>query len=76
MIKSHEPALDIYIKKLSDSGEINANKIKEMQDRVMVTLNDEFNQSKDYVPKKRDWLAAFWTGFKGPEQMSRVRNTG
>ncbi|CAM6090199.1 unnamed protein product [Calypogeia fissa] len=76
VIKGHKPALDIYMKKLSDSGDINASKIKGMQDTVMGVLNDEFNQSKDYVPKKRDWLAAFWSGFKGPEQMSRVRNTG
>lgn len=42
----------------------------------MNILNEEFNNSKDYTPSKRDWLAAFWAGFKGPEQLSRVRNTG
>ncbi|KAL2643867.1 hypothetical protein R1flu_011454 [Riccia fluitans] len=76
VIKSHKPSLDSYIEKLTREGEISADKIKSMQDRVMSMINDEFNQSKTYVPKKRDWLAAFWAGFKGPEQLSRVRNTG
>ncbi|KAM1263351.1 hypothetical protein ACFXTH_028365 [Malus domestica] len=26
--------------------------------------------------KKRDWLASHWSGFKSPEQISRIRNTG
>ncbi|KAL3697003.1 hypothetical protein R1sor_011079 [Riccia sorocarpa] len=76
VIKSHKPSLDIYIEKLTTAREIGPDKIKSMQERVMSMLNDEFNHSKDYVPKKRDWLAAFWAGFKGPEQLSRVRNTG
>ncbi|KAG6383476.1 hypothetical protein SASPL_115243 [Salvia splendens] len=31
---------------------------------------------KDCVPQKRDWFSAYWTGFKSPEQLSHVRNTG
>ena len=50
--------------------------VDKMHDKVMSILNEEFNNCKDYVPKTRDWLAAFWAGFKGPEQLSRVRNTG
>ncbi|KAF6166130.1 hypothetical protein GIB67_023840 [Kingdonia uniflora] len=33
-------------------------------------------ESKDYVPKRRDWLAAYWYGFKSPEKILRVQNTG
>ncbi|GJQ98712.1 hypothetical protein Tco_0009851 [Tanacetum coccineum] len=29
-----------------------------------------------YVTSKRDWLSAYWTGFKSPEQVLRIRNTG
>lgn len=47
-----------------------------IQNKVNKILNEEFLASKDYVPKKRDWLASHWFGFKSPEQLSRIRNTG
>lgn len=50
--------------------------INNIRDKVNKILNEEFLASKDYVPKRRDWLSAYWSGFKSPEQLSRVRNTG
>lgn len=50
--------------------------IGNISQKVSSILNEEFLASKDYVPKRRDWLSAYWTGFKSPEQISRVRNTG
>ena len=50
--------------------------IDKIHKKVMSILNEEFLASKDYVPKRRDWLSAYWTGFKSPEQPSRIRNTG
>lgn len=50
--------------------------IDKIRDKVNKILNEEFLASKDYVPKRRDWLSAYWSGFKSPEQLSRVRNTG
>jgi 2-oxoglutarate dehydrogenase E1 component len=50
--------------------------IHRIQEKVLSILNEEFLASKDYVPKRRDWLASHWSGFKSPEQLSRVRNTG
>ncbi|GJT32602.1 2-oxoglutarate dehydrogenase, mitochondrial-like protein [Tanacetum coccineum] len=32
-------------------------------------------EAGDYVTSKRDWLSAYWTGFKSPEQLLRIRNT-
>ena len=50
--------------------------INRIQEKVNTILNEEFMASKDYVPKRRDWLSAYWAGFKSPEQLSRIRNTG
>lgn len=50
--------------------------IGNISQKVSTILNEEFLASKDCVPKRRDWLSAYWTGFKSPEQISRVRNTG
>ncbi|KAI3991516.1 hypothetical protein MKX01_017135 [Papaver californicum] len=46
--------------------------------RIKLTQSSikSFLTAKITFLKKRDWLAAYWTGFKSPEQVSRVRNTG
>lgn len=50
--------------------------MEKIHNKINRILNEEFIASKDYVPQKRDWLSAFWSGFKSPSQLSRVRNTG
>ena len=59
-----------------ESGELTQEDIDKIHKKVTSILNDEFLASKDYVPKRRDWLSAYWSGFKSPEQISRIRNTG
>lgn len=76
VIRSHPNSLAIYEKKLTENGLLGKDEIDKLKAKVVAILNEEFESSKDYVPKKRDWLAAFWAGFKGPEQLSKVRNTG
>ena len=75
-IKKHPTQLELYKQKLVSSGEMSAEEIAGMETRVLQILNDEYNNCKDYVPSTRDWLAAYWAGFKSPEQLSRIRNTG
>ncbi|MQM10934.1 hypothetical protein Taro_043832 [Colocasia esculenta] len=76
VIRNHPSALQIYQKKLLDSGCITKEEIDRIQNKVTSILNEEFNNSKDYVANRRDWLSAYWSGFKSPEQISRIRNTG
>lgn len=57
-------------------GDLAKEDIDKIHKKVTSILNDEFLASKDYVPKRRDWLSAYWSGFKSPEQLSRIRNTG
>nr|KYP75446.1 hypothetical protein KK1_008176 [Cajanus cajan] len=76
VIRNHPSALEIYQKKLLESGELTQEDIDKIHKKVTSILNDEFLASKDYIPKRRDWLSAYWSGFKSPEQLSRIRNTG
>lgn len=76
VIRNHPTSLDIYKKKLIDSKVLSPSEVAAMEDRVYQILNEEYNNSKNYVPSTRDWLAAYWSGFKSPEQLSRIRNTG
>ncbi|KAK9691088.1 hypothetical protein RND81_09G175300 [Saponaria officinalis] len=76
VIRNHPSALDIYKKKVLESGELSKDEIDVIQKKVMKILNEEFEASKNHVTSKRDWLSAYWLGFKSPEQLSRMRNTG
>ncbi|GKB70280.1 2-oxoglutarate dehydrogenase, mitochondrial-like protein, partial [Tanacetum coccineum] len=76
IIRNHPSSLEIYQKKLLESGLATKENIDAIQNKVTTILNEEFLASKDYVPQRRDWLSAYWTGFKSPEQLSRIRNTG
>lgn len=76
IIQGHPTSLEIYQKKLVELGQISADEIQRIHGKVKSILNEEFANSKDYVPKKRDWLSNYWAGFKSPEQISRIQNTG
>ncbi|KAI4351093.1 hypothetical protein L6164_005479 [Bauhinia variegata] len=76
VIKNHPTALEIYEKKLKDFGVVTQGEIDDIHSKINTTLNEEFLASKDHVPNRKDWLSAYWTGFKSPEQFSRIRNTG
>ncbi|PWA95636.1 2-oxoglutarate dehydrogenase, E1 component [Artemisia annua] len=76
VIRNHPSAVEIYKKQLMETGQVTKEVIEKMQNKVLSILNDEFVASKDYVTQKRDWLSNYWSGFKSPEQLSRIRNTG
>ncbi|KAG9146631.1 hypothetical protein Leryth_014645 [Lithospermum erythrorhizon] len=76
IIRKHPSSLEIYQKKLLENGQVAKEDMDKIQNKVSSILNEEFLASKDHVPQKRDWLSAYWTGFKSPAQLSRRRNTG
>lgn len=76
VIRNHPNSLTIYKNKLLESGQVAQEDIERIQSKVVSILNEEFLASKDYVPQRRDWLSSHWSGFKSPEQLSRIRNTG
>ncbi|GKC10194.1 2-oxoglutarate dehydrogenase, mitochondrial-like protein [Tanacetum coccineum] len=57
VIKNHPSALEIYQKKLLETGQTKKEDIDRIQNKVTSILNDEFLASKDYVTSKRDWLS-------------------
>ncbi|GLT89001.1 hypothetical protein SLE2022_070050 [Rubroshorea leprosula] len=76
VIQKHPSSLEIYKTKLLESGEVTREDIDRMQKKVDAILSEEFLNSKSYVQNKRDWLSAYWQGFKSPEQLSAIQNTG
>lgn len=50
--------------------------ITKIHGKVNTILNEEYEKSKENIVRRRDWLGAYWSGFKSPEQISRIRNTG
>ena len=50
--------------------------IDEINSNVLSILQKEFEKSKSYVPDAKDWLSSYWSGFMGPHQKARIRNTG
>ncbi len=76
VIKKHRSAHQLYADKLVKAGLMTAEEIKGVHDNITKVLNDNFDGVTTNPPPKRDWLDSHWKGFKGPDQMSRIRNTG
>ncbi|KAL2472889.1 2-oxoglutarate dehydrogenase [Forsythia ovata] len=67
VIQNHPLALAIYQKKLLESGRATKKDVQKINSKVLSILKEEFQASKDYVPKRREWFSAYWSGFKSPE---------
>ena len=76
VIKNHPSSLNLYEQKLLGADEVSNEDVQKIHDKVNIFLDEEFEKSKDFALSKRDWLSASWTGFKPPEQISRVFDTG
>jgi len=75
-VKRHPPPLAIYAKKLIEEGTITAEEKEKIDTTVFEILQKEFEAAKTYIPKTGDWLASVWAGFKGPNQLARIKDTG
>ncbi|GJZ85034.1 2-oxoglutarate dehydrogenase, mitochondrial-like protein [Tanacetum coccineum] len=58
VIRNHPSRLEIYQKKLLETGQATKEEIDRIQNKVTSILNDEFLASKDYVTSKKDWLSS------------------
>lgn len=47
-----------------------------MKQVVVARLEESMELSKTYQPKSAEWLSENWAGFKGPEQLAMICNTG
>ena len=57
-------------------GVLTADEVKAKHTEILKELDTEFEMSKNYVPKFRDWVSSHWQGFKSPDQFASIRNTG
>jgi 2-oxoglutarate dehydrogenase E1 component len=75
-ISRHPPTLEIFEKKLIREGSMTKEEAQEIRQFVLQSYEKDFEASKTYVKKETDWLSSRWAGFKGPSQLSRIRQTG
>jgi len=75
-IRKHRDPYKIYQDKLLKEGVVDEKAVDEISDNVTRHLHAEFERARDYKPEARDWLSSYWAGFHGPNQLSRIRNTG
>ncbi|EEF33945.1 2-oxoglutarate dehydrogenase, putative [Ricinus communis] len=76
VIQKHPSSLKIYENKFLESGEVTEEVTDRIHRKVNRILNEEYSNSKYYSGKTREWLSSQWSGFKSPEQISQIRNTG
>jgi len=75
-ISKHPSTLEIYEKRLVESGEATQEELDEIKKFVQDSYDTDFEASKTHTPSDSDWLSSKWEGFKSPRQMSRIRPTG
>ena len=75
-IRKHKDPYKIYQDKLLKEGVVSTEQIEGISDNVTRHLHAEFERARDYKPEAKDWLSSYWAGFHGPNQLSRIRNTG
>jgi 2-oxoglutarate dehydrogenase E1 component len=75
-ITQHLPTLQIFEKRLIDEGTLTQEECDEIKAFTLDSYEKDYEASKTYEKKETDWLSSRWTGFKGPSQLSRIRDTG
>lgn len=75
-ISSHPSTLDVFEKRLIDSGDLTQEECDEIRQFTMDSYESDLVAAKTYTKKEDDWLSSKWEGFKSPAQMSRIRPTG
>lgn len=75
-IRKHPTTLQIFEKRLVEDGTLTKEEVEEIKQFTLDSYEKDLKESKTYVKKESDWLASRWEGFKGPSQLSRIRETG
>mmetsp|Transcript_22733 Transcript_22733/g.56174 ORF Transcript_22733/g.56174 Transcript_22733/m.56174 type:complete len:975 (-) Transcript_22733:312-3236(-) len=75
-ISKHPTSLQIFEKRLIEEGTLTQEEVDEIKQFTSDSYESDFEASKTYERKQDDWLSSKWTGFHGPKQVSRIRQTG
>jgi 2-oxoglutarate dehydrogenase E1 component len=75
-IDQQKSTLSKYTEKLLNEGMITSEQLHKIVDKVQNILHEAYNNANKHKPKLTDWLESVWEGFRGPQQISRIRDTG
>jgi 2-oxoglutarate dehydrogenase E1 component len=78
VIRSHPTTLEIYARKLIDTGVVTESEVDKMKAEWRARLDMELEAAQSYRPNKADWLEGAWAGVKvaGNSDEARRGNTG
>lgn len=74
LIDEHPRVLSMYAKKLVDAKVMTQEEIDKMSAEIMKSNEEEFEQSKEYVPDKYEWLSSNWQGVAISDMKDRPYN--
>ncbi|XRB17367.1 2-oxoglutarate dehydrogenase E1 component [Pseudoscourfieldia marina] len=75
-IAKHPLVTETFARQLVKIGLVTDDEVEEMKARIFRLLDAELQASKTHVSVAREWLASLWEGFKSPDSLSKIRNTG
>jgi len=75
-ISKHPSTLKVFEDKLIADGTMTKEECEEVRKYTLDTYEKDLEASKTYVKKESDWLSSRWEGFKSPQQLSRIYETG
>lgn len=75
-IKKHLTPLETYSKQLTDEGIIAKEEVDAIMADVKKNLVAQYEASKTWESKEKDWLSSHWDGYKSEAQRSSIQNTG
>lgn len=74
LIDAHPRVLSLYSKKLIEANVLTQEQIDAISTEVMKANEEEFKQSKEYVPDKYEWLSSNWQGIAISDMKNRPYN--
>ncbi|MEH6721490.1 MAG: 2-oxoglutarate dehydrogenase E1 component [Aurantimonas endophytica] len=72
-IRGHPTTLELYAKRLIDSGVVSSEEVDSRKAEWRKTLEEEFEAGQSYLPNKADWLDGAWAGLRKAEQADEPR---
>ena len=71
-----KPTFQKYSEQLVSEGVITTEEVKALSDRVYAEMSQKLEASRDYKPKKSDWLSSNWKGMLAPNLEAKYLDTG
>ena len=72
-IRKHPAVSEVYARRLTEQGVIDAAFLTETIDGFNAHLEEEFAAAKSYQPNEADWFAGRWSGFNKPVDPETAR---